>query len=170
MPVKVTQCPCTQTTETRIHQYSSNMQSSSKCSSATERHRADVSDSLCHLLILPDNLSCDQVNQSQSLGKQEHPALTFSCSGTQFGSRLLAYIRYTLRSSTWSRIFWQSRSAALLEGAQARMWQEAWVFSICLMASTRVTVLPEQTKSDQNKVKCNKCMALWAVGRLTGQN
>lgn len=87
--------------------------------------------------------------------QQEHhaknvPALTLSCSGTRFGSLLLAYMRNTLCSSTWSKIFLQSRSAALLEGAQARMWQEAWFLSICLMASTRVTVLPEQKKDHQN--------------------
>lgn len=111
------------------------MQSTRKCSSTAARKRENGPDSLCHLLTL-----------SQSLGIQEHPALTFNRSGTPFGSQLLAYMRYTLCRSTWTRIISQSRSAALLQGAQARMWQEAWVFSICLMASTRVTVLPEQKK------------------------
>ena len=68
--------------------------------------------------------------------------LTFSSSGILLASQLLAYMRYTLRSSTCSRIFLQSRSEALLEGAQARMRHIVWVFSICLMASTTVTVLP----------------------------
>lgn len=86
------------------------------------------------------------VRVSADIFAQDVPALTFSCSGTNFGSRLLAYIRCTLRSSTCSKIFLQSRSAALLEGAQARMWQLAQFFSICFMASTRVTVLPAHTE------------------------
>lgn len=75
-------------------------------------------------------------------------------------------MRYTLWWSTCSRIFLQSWSAALLEGAQARMWQESCIFSICLMASTRVTVLPEQTKN-HHKIKSNTFLALWPVGGLT---
>lgn len=70
---------------------------------------------------------------------------TFIISGIFVTEQLRAYKRYTLGLAILScRIFSHRLSVALLEGAQARMLHEGRVFTIRLMASTKVTVLPNQ--------------------------
>lgn len=77
--------------------------------------------------------------------RQKERIHTLILLGIFFTGKLKAY----KRCAWWvpmppSRIFSQRWSAELLDGAQARMCAEGLVLIICWIASTRVTVLPEE--------------------------
>lgn len=76
---------------------------------------------------------------------QKRRVQTFRLLGIFLTGKVKAYKRNTLPLLILlSKIFSHRWSVALLEGAQAKMVHEAWVFTICFMASTKVIVLPDQ--------------------------